>query len=800
MEIQARRKAGAPRTALLIGSLSISLALALGTAVTQANAQNTIVRLDMPAQALGDALLQLGRQTSLQILYAQDLVRGLQAPAVSGTLTPEQALGQLLQGSGIEYVRTGNTVTLAKPPSTGAAQMETVKVVGANDATTEGSGTYAASGASLFKGANSLKEIPQSVSVLTRQQIEDQNLTTIESALNHMTGARVSDFDRGESVYARGYTANKEIDGVPQQNAASAIDTVLYDRIEFLRGPSGLLSGTGNPGGTVNYVLKRPQPEFSVKGAVTVGSWNTRRGELDVTGPLLENGKLRGRGVLMQQSTDGWHDLGDENKRVLFGALEYDFTPDTTLGVSYAHSEYKYYNSYGLPTYSTGNVVSRSSYLAPDRRTTQIDDRLMVDLKHRFANGWSGRAAYSYASYSQKGYAGYAASTVDANTGLANYSLGYLNNNSRWNSVDVNVSGPVRLFEREHVLTFGYSSAISDAKTGSHYTTVRNRDVLNDHDYDAIIAASDLEDIPNRTETYTQQSGVYANARIKLADPLTLVLGSRWTDYSSKTRSVGATPTDWTTGAAQASKKFTPYGGLVWDVNEQVTLYASYADIFIPQTQQDAQGNALDPRVGWQTEVGAKTSWMDGALDATVALFRIRDKNRAMVDPDNVGCGGTSAGTCYRAAGEVQSQGVEFEVTGRPTPQWDIITGYTYNSNKYLSDSNAANVGKRFQAPEHMFKLWTQYHFVDEFNAALAGWTVGGGMYVQSDIDNDTVRQRGYATFSARVAYRINDRWEASVLANNLFDRTYLRTTGYAAYYNSYGEPRNVMLTLRGKF
>jgi outer membrane receptor for ferric coprogen and ferric-rhodotorulic acid len=165
----------------------------------------------------------------------------------------------------------------------------------------------------------------------------------------------------------------------------------------------------------------------------------------------------------------------------------------------------------------------------------------------------------------------------------------------------------------------------------------------------------------------------------------------------------------------------------------------------------------------------------------------------------HVGCGGTSTGTCYRAAGLVQSQGWEFEVAGKPSPRWDIVTGYTYNQAKYLADSTASNVGTLFARPVHMFKLWSQYH-PGGIEGVASAWTLGAGMYAQSEITNGALSQGGYATFNARVAYRIDKNWEASLNFNNLTDRTYLRTVGYTGYYNSYGDPRNMLLTVRAKF
>lgn len=811
----------APRRTRLSAAISFAV-LSLGTGFVlstpmQAVAQTAssmpagaaVKQFAIPAGPLAGALDRFGRTAGVNLAYDPSLVSGVATQGVTGSHSVETALSTLLQGTGLEAMaQAGGGYSLRKAAvaetasaTSGNSALPAITVTDQADAgsTTEGSGSYAARKVNIFKGVTSLREIPQSVSVLTRQQIDDQGLVAVEDAINKLTGTRVSDFQHSESVYVRGYTISKQVDGAPMQDSGVAVDMALYDRIELLRGPSGLLTGTGNPGGVMNFVLKKPQADYAFNAVATAGSWGNKRAEIDVTGALNKEGTLRGRAVVVGQDKDGYGSYANERRQLAYGALEYDFSPATTLGLSYFHSRYQYYGTYGLPWLSTGQVAPRGSYVGPDRLTTQTDSRATVDLTHRFDNGWTAHAVYSHAEQNLDGYSGYTASAVDATTGLANYYIGYRDNNSTWDGADAYVTGPIRAFGRDHVVTLGYSYARYLGDTGQNSVAGTSGDVLNNHNYDTLIANANLTNITSRSQTLTTQSGAYASSRIKLADPLTLVLGARWTTYSSKTRTVAATTTDWTRSAAQANRRFSPYGGLVWDASKNLTFYGSYADIFVPQTQLDYQGNTLDPRVGWQGEVGAKTSWFDGALNATLAFYRIRDTNRSMVDSDHTGCGGSTTGTCYRAAGLVQSQGWEFEVTGKPSPRWDIATGYTYNQAKYLRDTNAANVGTLFARPVHMFKLWSQYRPGGEEGVA-SPWTLGAGMYAQSEITSGTLRQGTYALFNARVAYRINKNWEASLNLNNLTDRTYLRTAGYAGYYNSYGDPRNAQFTVRARF
>jgi len=815
MDKQKTRKVSKATGAELFGrgalkALTISIALAFGAAPVQVSAQETPVQISIPAQSLSNSLIQLGEQASLQIFYLPETVSGLNAPAVAGSLTPDQALRRLLVGTGIEVKRNGNTVSLSKPASGGTTQLAPIMVQGALDATTEDTGSYAAEAVTIGKGVQTLREIPQSVSVVTNKQLKDQNITSVAEALNQVPGVTSVNWDNMETFSARGFGMTTQQSGVPLQigdaGYSYSSDIALYDRIEVIKGPSGLLTGTGEPGGSVNLVRKMPRDTFNIAGSLSAGSWNHRRAELDVTGPMNKLGTLRGRAVLAYQTEDKFTGAKDNKDKFLYGVLEYDLTPHTTLSLGASYLERDYTASYGLPLYSDGTGLPRDTYVGFDWPSSHIDKDIYLDLKHDFSNDWQFKTAYNYKESDFNTYIAQAQSAVNPVTGLGNLSAGRTVGGADSHSLDINVSGPIRLFGREHTLVFGYNR--SEQKTHrfrkpNSSVQLQGWDILNDHDfsqYDSLFGV----DRDSGNENLYRQSGVYTSARIKLRDPLTLVVGGRWSDYETKSRNFGTNATPWVTGANKASGEFTPYGGLVWDVNKQVTLYASYADTFVPNSQEDYTGKILEPRVGWQAEVGAKGQFFDGKLNASIAAFRIRDTNRPMVDPNNVGCGPTGTANCFIASGLIQSQGWEIEVSGSPAPGWDIVGGYTYTQAKNLENVNPDVVGTRYAAgttPKHLFKLWTQYRFDRRFmNGAMNGWNIGAGVQVFSDTYTTAVHQGGYAVASLKLGYQINPNWDAALTINNMFDRKYYRILGYQAFNNFYGDPRSAMLTVRAKF
>lgn len=799
---------------LMMGALGATFATG-----THAQQQAPARAYDIPSGPLTTVLARFVGESGIFLAGTGEAAQGKSSPGLRGSYTPEEGLAALLSGTGLDTTRTSSgtyVLRVVPAPARGASALQDsslpeVKVTAqsARDATSEGRNSYAARAATIGKLPLSLREIPQSVTVITRQRMDDQNLISVTEALRNTTGVIATGYFGQETPSARGYAMSEQHDGVPQQGGSSGLapDLDIYDRVEILRGASGLLSGSGEPGGTVNYVRKRPQHEFALSGTVSAGSWNNRRAEFDVAGPLNSEGTLRGRAVGVYQERDFFYDVAHLQRGTAYLAVEYDLTPRTTAGLSYAALKRTGESYWGLPTYLDGRFIEdRSAYVGLDRSYLMKVDDALIDLKHRFDNGWEAKGTLSWRMHDFDGYGAYGSTGLDQATGLGNMMIGRIQSQTRREGLDVNVGGPVRLFGHTHTLLAGYNKARQDYIGGSRYVAATGVDMLNTHDFGALTP----QNITSESQTVTVQSGFYGMARVKVADPLTVVLGARWTDYLSRSRAVVPTAGAWTTSKANANNEFSPYGGVIWDATKQVSLYASYADIFVPQTQTAINGNTLDPRVGEQLEAGVKAAFLDGALNASFAVFRIRDENRAMIDADNIGCGGTVTGTCYVAAGLVQSDGWEAEISGSPLPGWDLSAGYTYNETKYARDSTAANVGQPFntQTPRQLLRLWSQYRFNDAWlDGALKGWNVGAGVQAQSGVYSGTTtatvkrrEQPGYAVTSLQIGYRVDAHWSASLAVNNLFDRHYYQLVGGTGFANLYGDPRNVMLTVKGRF
>ncbi|WP_244831709.1 TonB-dependent siderophore receptor [Caballeronia sp. TF1N1] len=666
------------------------------------------------------------------------------------------------------------------------------------DATTEDSGSYAAKRATIAgKSAQSIKETPYSVSVVTRQQMDDRNDTTIEEALRYVTGVSSVSYGDGTAYFrARGSQLGIEFDGTPIVSGLQYLtqfDLAMYDRVEVLRGPAGVIDGAGEPGGVVNLVRKRPQNQFHLTTDTQVDSFGSVRQMIDVTGPLNKDGSLRGRAVIVGEAGHQSIDRARSKEFMAYGAIDYDFTPRTTLSLS---GGYEVLPMYGLDYGASGvlnadqtALVGRvpSSYaqnFSPSWNTSYTSiQEANANLVHRFESGWKSSTTLFYRHMLTRAY--YAYSGPGATTdGLSFYGDQNQRNTYDWFGADSNVSGPIRLFGQTHTLTVGANYSVMSSTALSGFQSVDgpfNGGTFSLFDPNAVPQV----DTPFSfgTNERTVQYGIYAQARIKLANPLTLVLGAREAFVQDRTQSTLPDLSDWATNS-QINHRFLPSAGLVWDIVPAVTAYANYARFLDAQTQTTFSGAGIPPRSGEQYEVGVKSSVLGGRLNTNMALFRINDNNRAVDDPDHQ--------FYYLAAGKARSQGVELEVTGQPMPDWNVYAGYTYLNEHFENDAPGLTDGTD---PKHLFKLWTRYQFTQ---GVMRGVSVGGGMLAQTRISRG-VEQGAYAIFDAQVGYRFNKHLEATLQLNNIFDRGYyIRPPGQ--FYSVFGDRRNVMLSVRTDF
>ncbi|MBD9416631.1 TonB-dependent siderophore receptor [Pseudomonas sp. PDM16] len=806
--------------ALQLACASIACVLPVIPAMAQEAANR---HYDIPAGPLGAALNRFAQQAGVALVFQEQNVSGLGSQGLQGSYGIDEGFARLLQGSGFAAQRSGSGYVLKVVPA-GASSLElaptsvTGLVLGA---TTEGTGSYTTGAtATATKLPLSIRETPQSVSVITSQRIRDQDMNSLEDVLAEAPGVlykkKSTSSDEEVGIFSRGMKIETfQVDGIPTifepSMSNQSNDMAVYDRVEIVRGSTGLLSGTGNPSATINMVRKRPTREAQASIQGTVGSWDNYRTEFDVSGPMTETGNVRGRLVGAYQTANSFIDRLSTERQVAYGIIEADLTERDTvsLGIDYQVRNCDACAYFGFPAfYSNGERTdfkrsfnSAADWSYADRQRTSI----FATYEHRFDNDWLAKVAYTnmrddndveYGWFSSYGY-------PDEQTGAgSNLFMAKWPSRPEQNSVDAYATGPFSLFGREHELVVGVSASKYRSNTGAYplwydYSGSGWAPAIpNVHDWHGDIEKPPL-DRQGDIEYAQRQYAGYTSARFKPTDDLSLILGARVSYYKVEQSQIYyGDPTDYAPGDGkkQENGEVTPYAGLVYDLDQHHSVYASYTSIFKPQSSKTPEGSFLDPTEGDSYEVGAKGEYYDGRLNITGALFESKVSNY----PVGTGIYFDNGEEAVQAA-DLKVRGVELEVGGELLPGWQVQAGYSH-VNTYYPQGVDVNVG----FPRNSIKLFTTYNLQGELNRL----TLGGGVRWESEtsygntevIPGTTLEatQGSYAIVDLLARYRFDEHFTGTVNVNNLFDKEYYAST--SVYSDLYGEPRSLSATLRWEY
>ncbi|MEE1923385.1 TonB-dependent siderophore receptor [Pseudomonas sp. 148P] len=813
----------APFSARLSFSVCLASLAAASVAIAPSSVYAASQHYAIPAGPLSQVLSRFAAESGVYLVGLSELAEGRSSQGLQGSFDVDAGFAMLLSQTGLTAEMTGAHQYRLRALEGNTLELGATNVTGALYPTVEPGTSYTARSIGIGKGEHSIKETPQSVTVMTRKRMDDQNLNTIDQVMEQTPGITVSGSPMGgKYFYSRGFKMDApfQYDGVPldvggsyvQANSFSG-DMAFYEQVELLRGAAGMLQGAGTPAGAVNFVRKRGQASPTASVTLSGGTWDNYRSQVDVGGPLNAAGTLRGRAVVAEQKRRYFYDYGKREDQLAYGALDYDFSDDTTAGIALAYEKLHATPCFGgLPSYSDGSDIKlkRSTCLGAswnhwDSERTSV----FADVKHRLNDDWTARLAGAYSHNQQDmkyvqgigvGYVtpGATSSSIQSIAGLFDYdAVDY--------GFDGYLDGKFRAWGLEHELTVGANTSYSHSHDLWALAFMQQRsDVFNPTRFiepsdSYIIANSYRGGWPYPSRTTVKQQGAYANLRLKLAEPLTLVLGGRVSDwhYSNDSHAYGVAPID----ERRETGQVTPFAAVLFDLTPNLTAYASYADIFQPQSYTDADGKVLEPKTGTNYELGIKGEWFNGALNGSLNLFRAYQEHAAVAVNDKSICA-----SCSVDSGKIRAQGVEMELTGAPIERLQLTAGYTYTATETLSPVRNANVavgnGDTYNTlvPRHSLRAWADYGLSGD----ASRWSLGAGVNAQSDISrlSGTVKteQPGYAIWGARVQYQIDQHWAVALNGNNLFDKVYYATVGDRTGGNYYGEPRNYMVTLKGTF
>ena len=676
------------------------------------------------------------------------------------------------------------------------------------------SGYLASEQQSASKLDISVKETPQTVTVITQEEIRDFALNDINKILETSATINVEQVETDRIYYtSRGFEVNNfQVDGLGlpliNSNTHGRIDSAVYERVEVVHGANGIMTGVGSPSATVNLVRKRPTSESQNSISATLSSWSGKRIEGDFSGALTDS--LRGRLVVVNDDSESYLDRYENSSQVVYGVIDYAPTSDTLITLG--HSEHRSDtdgNMWGAVTLHYGDGTptdfDRSVNIAADwSNWTVQESRSFIDIESALNDSWTLRVAYNRVRTDEDSFLFYTylpdpSVGLDPETGLG--LLGYGSEydlDDQQDTVDAYVSGHFELGGLEHEVVLGANYArldyidtsLYDFHTGNGFPAMPALE-----DWDGNTPFPEFTDGLAGSEIDNTQKAIYAQARFSLSIDTKLLLGGRYNEF--KTDGIG-----YGVDQSRDDAEFIPYFGLTHSVNDATTVYASYTETFQAQNLRDREFNRLPPLTGETAEIGIKTELFNGGALLSAAYFDVTQKNLAVGDGIVTNPNTNAPETVYRAADGVTSNGFEVELSGELAPglQGSIAASvFELDGDTTVEDYTPENLFRGALTYRPMFaenwKFGVSYQWQDTISRVQG--TVGEG-YANAG-ETIVTTQDAYGRLNLMASYQVNEKLLVSLNANNVTDEKYINSLLWATQ-GYYGAPRNYSATLSYSF
>lgn len=794
--------------------------------------QATAKDFAIPAQPLVSALVRFTDATGIQFFFDAAVARDKRSPGVSGRLTSEEALRRLLVGSGLTFRFTNaNTVTLVPvPEASGATVLDpvTVRGDGAGEGGMEATAWSPAGGFVAKRSASGLKtdtplaETPQSISVVTREEMQARNVTNIAEALGYTAGVRAgimgsSSGYGGDSSSIRGFggdgtsgpSFNEYVDGMRLRGAGyvvSGIDPFAFERVEVIKGPASVLYGQSTPGGLVNMVSKRPQANAFGEAEIQTGSNDRKQGSIDFGDKLNEAGTLTYRLGLLALDTEGQTAFSDRARISLAPSLTWAPHADTSLTLltryqrdNFDGSALNWLPAVGTILPNANGKVSRDFFAGDPNfmRWDRTNIAFGYAFEHVLSDTFTARQNFRH-MYNQLDYASVYISTMNANGRTANRQAFGMLEHSRDTTIDNQLQADFGTGPLKHTLLGGVDLQYTRSDTDRILqNTAATIDIFNPVYYQTFTPTAFQK---NKTET--NQYGLYLQDQIKW-DQWILVLGLRQDWAQTGTRNM------YTYGRTkQSDDALTKRAALMYRFDAGFSPYVSYTESFDPSVGSLLVGNIpAKPSEGVQYEVGVKYQPPGYNSFVTASLFDLTRQNVTTNDLVNTGF--------VVQTGEITSRGLELEAKAALTEGLSGTLSYTYLDAEVTSFNGTVNTingvavqrqGKTpTRVPEHSASAWLDYTFQQ---GEWRGLGLGAGLrYVGETFGDDanSFKVPAFTLFDAAIRYDLANLgtqfagWNAALTGSNLLDKEYVSACS-AAVRCFYGDGRRIYASLKYKW
>ena len=786
------------KTSLIAPTIALALSINLF-------AQDTYT---IQSKTLKEALQIISKQSKLPYIVDESLIENKIAGDIKDIEDVQKALNKVLKNTKLEALIKNKTIIIRKKvkvKTSNSSNLGEVNIIEKSNNVTEGSGSYSIESMNTSTKLNlSIRDTPQSIVVVTNQEIRDKNIHDFKALADNVPGIRAPRWAT-DRLYlrSRGFMVDYyQIDGVPTVYSGDTGEEnlIIYDRIEIVKGANGLTTGAGNPSASINMVRKHANAkEFKGELNLKKGSWNAHTASIDLSIPLNEEGSIRSRFIIQKEDKESYLNFYNKKRDTFYGVIDADVTDQTkvSIGASYTKSDVKGSNQAGVPIFfSDGSLTNFSpsdSFTSKDASHVKKTISYFTNLEHVLLNDIKIHANYTYNEsngnrdvFSAWGYPD-TKPGLDKNTGLGLEGWEFLSiSKTKTHSIDLYSSIPFELGNQDHEFIIGSSyskSKESNSGTGGVGSTIQE----SVYSWDGNIKKAKYVEVDAPSSTTIKQSAIYAVGKLNLQDNLKLVAGARISNY--KYSDMGP----WAGDPYEVKNIITPYAGLIYDLNENHSAYVSYTSIFQPQDNKNINNEILDPREGNNFEVGLKGEYFDKKLNNSITYFKIQQDNVA----ENTGefIPGTNKESAYRQIKGVSSKGIEIMAKGEINDNWNIDFALSRFTKKD-KDGNRINT----LTPKTEFSLSSKYKFDKLSIAGGVSWQDA----IYTDVkhpagDTEKVTQEAFYLANIMANYEYNKNLTLQLNIDNLFDKEYHSNMPYSEVY-TFGDPRNVTAQVNYKF
>lgn len=662
-----------------------------------------------------------------------------------------------------------------------------------------------ASGAT--KTGTPLREVPQAVTVLPRAFLNDTSALRLNDSLDYASGvARQNNFGGlWDNIAIRGFAGHEDTgmsllrNGFPANRGFNATrDLANIESIEFLKGPSAALYGNSEPGGTVNIVTKKPQFTPSHTLEASLGSYDSKRLALDSTDKIGTDVAYRLN--VAAEDNGSFRDYIDSKRLLIAPALTWVISDNTLLSYDGEYLRHDAPFDRGI-TRVNGKLfaMDRESFLGypEDGDTEQTNQTHQLSLEHQFSAQWKARLGAAYKHNTLEGWGAELPIFIDVTTDTVNLRRRYRDFSSDDLTLRAEVEGKVDLAGLQHTLLMGLENSDYelDQLMRNRNNAVRVSNITSSPVYTLLNGDNGVINM-NRTQKQ-ENTAVYVQDEISLTPNWRVLLGLRHDRYDQEIENHRNN-----TVASREQSAVSPRAGLTWLIDNQWSWYVTVGESFRPNPNTDAAGNMFKAEEGRAVDSGIKFESADKRLGASVSVFHI--------EKENVLTGSDPDGVFSVAAGEVRSQGLEFDMSGKIGNHWRALANYAYTDAEVTKDTGGAvdwisgdvvNLeGKQLSnIPRHKASLFAMW----EDHADNGGsWGVGAGLtYVGERSGNyiDSFRLPAYTTAKLVSYWNIDQHWRLKLNVDNLFDREYIAAS-YDSHWLTPGAPRTATVSVAYKF